>query len=68
MLVLNLKIEKIDLQTNALMMYMFTITEQRYNERMVLSLQFKVVCSRGNLICRESAYLAHLHFNNFESL
>ena len=26
------------------------------------------MCSRGNLICRESANLAHLHFNNFESL
>ena len=32
MLVLNLKIEKIHLQTNALMTYMFTNTEQRYNE------------------------------------
>ena len=30
MLVLNLKIEKIHLQTNALMMYMFTNTEQRF--------------------------------------
>ena len=68
MLVLNLKIEKIHLQTNALMTYMLTNTEYRYNELMVLSLQFKVVCSRGNLICRESANLAHLHFNNFESL
>ena len=68
MLVLNLKIEKIHLQTNALMTYMFTNTEQRYNELMVLSLQFKVMCSRGYLICRGSAYLAHVHFNNFESL
>ena len=68
MLVLNLEIEKIHLQTNALMTYMFTNTELCYNEWMVLSLQFKVVCSRGNLICRESANLAHLHFNNFESL
>ena len=32
MLVLNLKIEKIHLQTNALMTYMFTNTEQHYNE------------------------------------
>ena len=32
MLVLNLKIEKIHLQTNALMTYMVTNTEQRYNE------------------------------------
>ena len=32
MLVLNLKIEKIHLQTNALMMYMFTNTEHCYNE------------------------------------
>ena len=32
MLVLNLKIEKIHLQTNALMTYMFTNTEQRHNE------------------------------------
>ena len=32
MLVLNLKIEKIHLQTNALMTYMFTNTEQRYNK------------------------------------
>ena len=32
MLVLNLKIEKIHLQTNALMTYMFTNTEHRYNE------------------------------------
>ena len=32
MLVLNLKIEKIHLQTNALMTYMFTNTEQRCNE------------------------------------
>ena len=46
MLVLNLKIEKIHLQTNALMTYMFTNTEQRYNELMVLSLQFKVVFQR----------------------
>ena len=68
MLALNLKIEKIHLQTNALMTYMFTNTEQSYKEWMVLSLQFKVVGSRGNLICRESANLAHLHFNNFESL
>ena len=66
MLVLNIKIEKIHLQTNALLTYMFTNTKQCYNELMVLSLQFKVVCSRGNL--RESANLAHLHFNNFESL
>ena len=32
MLVLNLKIEKIHLQTNALMTYMFTNTEHCYNE------------------------------------
>ena len=32
MLVLNLKTEKIHLQTNALMTYMFTNREQRYNE------------------------------------
>ena len=32
MLALNLKIEKIHLQTNALMTYMFTNTEKRYNE------------------------------------
>ena len=32
MLVFNLKIEKIHLQTNAPIMYMFTDTEQRYNE------------------------------------
>ena len=68
MLVLNIKIEKIQLQTNALLTYIFTNTKQHYNESMVLSLQFKVVCSRGNLICRESANLAHLHFNDFESL
>ena len=68
MLVLNIKIEKIHLQTNALLTYMFTNTKQCCNELMVLSLQFKVVCSRGNLISRESANLAHLHFNNFESL
>ena len=32
MLVLNLKIEKIHLQTSALMTFMFTNTEQCYNE------------------------------------
>ena len=32
MLVLNLKVEKIHLQTNAFMTYMFKNTEQCYNE------------------------------------
>ena len=32
MLVLNIKIENIHLQTSALLTYMFTNTKQRYNE------------------------------------
>ena len=54
MLVLNLKIEKIHLQTNALMTYMLP------------SVQGCVFQRESHL--QESANLAHLHFNNFESL